>query len=364
MCLYRRPRSKYWWATWVAPDGTRVQRSTRCTDKAAAQRVAQRWRVEEERSWAAGDPPAEETLTISLAELAEHFLETASAVLSPRYVSGLRLTINRYILPEFGRTTIARTVTRNQVETWRRRLTLGEIASEGMRLRDDGRLSASTVNRVVSALRRLCNHAVRHRFMRSDPSQKLPVIKERPEERYRALASHEVEALAEALSHTRRAASHVAWLRFAVATGLRADEIASLRWDQIGDLPGTKTRKAITLAADQTKGGRRRIVPLVQDALTQLAAVPPRTDGLVFGPANRRTALERAWKATELPGRTPSAHDLRNTAASRAVAAGFDLAELMEWFGWTNPKTAQQYIHMYGGRWDSMARKMESSPAE
>ena len=66
-----------------------------------------------------------------------------------------------------------------------------------------------------------------------------------------------------------------------------------------------------------------------------------------------------ARERTGLPGRAPTAHDLRHSAASWAAAAGLDLVQMMEWFGWESPAVAQRYLHLYGSRWADMAAKMD-----
>ena len=72
----------------------------------------------------------------------------------------------------------------------------------------------------------------------------------------------------------------------------------------------------------------------------------------------RREALAGAWKRTGLPGRCPSAHDLRHTFASRCVAAGLSLAELKVIMGHDSIMTTERYIHTYGDTMHAVARKL------
>jgi integrase len=108
-------------------------------------------------------------------------------------------------------------------------------------------------------------------------------------------------------------------------TGQRADEIASLRWSEVGD-------HAIALPADRTKNARAHSVPLAKPALDILMAQPRRADDdgilrdLVFGVGQRgfsgwsrckERLDERISKENGAPLPGWRVHDLRRTVATR-----------------------------------------------
>lgn len=107
-------------------------------------------------------------------------------------------------------------------------------------------------------------------------------------------------------------------------TGQRADEIASLRWSEVGD-------HAISLPAERTKNARPHIVPLAKPALDILLAQPRRADDngilreLLFGVGQRgfsgwsrckERLDERIAKENGQPLPGWRVHDLRRTVAT------------------------------------------------
>jgi len=132
-------------------------------------------------------------------------------------------------------------------------------------------------------------------------------------------------------------------LKLLMLTGQRADEIASLRWAEIGKVDAKGNRvtdageppkfvtDAIDLPSDRTKNKRPHIVPLSEPAMALLAKQPRRADSdgmlrdLVFGVGQRgfsgwsrckERLDERITKelGSELPHWTP--HDLRRSMST------------------------------------------------
>jgi integrase len=113
-------------------------------------------------------------------------------------------------------------------------------------------------------------------------------------------------------------------------TGQRADEIASLRWSEVGD-------HAISLPPERTKNARPHIVPLAKPALDVLQAQPRRADDdgtlreLVFGIGQRgfsgwSRCKERLDERIAKEGGKPlpawRVHDLRRTVATGMADLG------------------------------------------
>lgn len=359
MKIYRRRRSPYWWATWVDLDGERHRRSTGCMDKRAAQRVAAQLVIDDERKRVTPKPRRRRQETIG--EALDDWLadvETASDY-SESYRRSLAKIARGHIRPALGQLRLDALDPPRIVE-WRDDLARGSTAR--------GRRSTATVNRIVYAFRAFLRWAVERGRLTSNPADGLSPLKERPIERHRALTDAVLDQwCAEIvrgdpeyrLHDPERALGHVHWLRFLCETGLRQGEGRIVTRGMV-DIE----RRHIRLAADQTKGASSRLVPLTGRALAILDALGVEAmpaDALVFGTVSRRGALEGAWKRTGLPGRCPSDHDFRHTAASVWIAAGATLAEVQAALGHKSPTTTARYIHRYGQGTADLARRIDTA---
>lgn len=351
--VYKRADSPYWWADFRTPSGRRVLKSTRCRDRTAALRISREWERAAEHEAADAAAGIERPSELTVADLARRYLaEIRNDHHAARTVEAYADHLRVYILPFFTPTGAAAAINRQAVEGFRRALLSGDLASRRLIGRRTGLPSAATVNRCMVTLRRLLDFGVRAGDLRENAAANLRPIRERTEDKFRALDDGELSALLEALGNRTKRSDHAAWASFIVATGLRDSEVETLEWSDVDT-----TRRWLRVRARKAKGARTRLVPLSDAALAILQALPHRT-GLVWGAHDRREALLRSWAETGLPGRAPTAHDFRNTCASRAAAAGLDLVQMMSMFSWLSPATAARYLHLYGGRFEEMARKL------
>jgi integrase len=169
-----------------------------------------------------------------------------------------------------------------------------------------------------------------------------PVIgtnKSEEKSRERVLKDHELRAIWKQAGDDH----YGSIIKLLMLTGQRADEIASLRWSEIGDVVVEAKRiteaiklppftiSAIDIPAERTKNKRPHIVPLSPPAMKILSDQPRRADDdgklreFVFGIAQRgfsgwsrcKERLDDRIKkelGTELPHWTP--HDLRRTMST------------------------------------------------
>ncbi len=350
--------SAFWSADFVLPTGERVRKSTGCTERSAAARVAGEWARQAQHAFADEAQGIERPVEIALLALADDYIDAMRVERAHRYVDSLLDHLRAYILPHFGPKTLASAITRRDVEAFRQALLEGAIETRSAATRRTGLPAPATVNRCMVTLRRMLDHGLRRGHLKQNVAANMVPLKERTHERHRALSDKEIAALIDELGSGRRNADdNVLWFRFMIATGLRNDEGATLLWTDV-DLQARR----LLVRSENAKGARSRRVPLTDaaiEALEEVRAGQP-SIGLVFGPRDRRTALLGAWARTGLPGRAPTAHDLRHTCASRAAAVGLDLVQLMSWFGWESPTVATRYLHLYGDRWADMAAKMDA----
>jgi integrase len=141
------------------------------------------------------------------------------------------------------------------------------------------------------------------------------------------------------------------WLKeivlFAINTGMRRNEILTLKWPQV-DLD----RRVITLLV--TKNKEKRGVPMnatVHAILTSKVTkrknsgyVFPSEAGTQIGPNNMERAFRKARKEAGLTD--VRIHDLRHTAASRMAQAGIDLYKVGTILGHNDVRMTKRYAHL------------------
>ena len=141
------------------------------------------------------------------------------------------------------------------------------------------------------------------------------------------------------------------WLReivtFALNTGMRQDEILSLKWPNV-DL----FRKTATVV--RSKNGEKRTIPMnnrVFELLKLKAKVRGIKSDYVFASRvgtkihhrNLRRAFYQALERAEIEDF--KFHDLRHTFATRLVQAGIDLYKVSRLLGHKDIKMTQRYAH-------------------
>lgn len=169
---------------------------------------------------------------------------------------------------------------------------------------------------------------------------------EEPDHRERVITGPEIRAMLRELGWGRklpvRSVSQAVAHCFlaALQTGMRAGELAGLRWIDVRD-------DYCTLHAGRTKSGKARQVPLTVIARRNLEMMRGWDADLVFGLSSQTLdAMFRKYRGRSgLEGFT--FHDCRHTAATR-LAQVLHVLDLCKMFGWSDPKRAMIYYNPTG----------------
>jgi integrase len=116
-----------------------------------------------------------------------------------------------------------------------------------------------------------------------------------------------------------------------------------------------------------TKSGRRREVPLNNEADAALVRQGPREAGPVFGTSSWY-AFRKTWEAAVKTAKVPDFHfhDLRHTFASWAIQRGATLPELKDLLGHSSLAMVMRYAHLSPEHLRSAVSRLEGvlTPAE
>lgn len=137
------------------------------------------------------------------------------------------------------------------------------------------------------------------------------------------------------------------WLILAAWCGLRAKEIALLKWECVLD---TVEPPLILVAADATKGHKERAIPLHPFAAAELATLAGRRTGFVFRRHDGLAGHNQPWLVSRLAnthlhecGSPATLHQLRHWFGTNTYRAKRDLRVVQELMGHESPNTTAGY---------------------
>ncbi len=319
----------------TAPDGRRVQKSSGTTDRRLAEEYASQLWTEAYREQRLGDRPRKTWEDAVTAWAAEHAHK--------RSLNKDQANL-RWLHPHLAGTRLDKITaqTIRGIAAVRASEPANKRSAKGAEGEPPALTSAATVNRMLALLRSVLRYAVTLDWL-----DRAPAIKLRKEhaDRLRWLTREEAELLlAELPEHLASAA------RFALATGLREQNVLRLEWNQV-DL----TRRIAWVHADQAKGGVSLSVPLNAAAMVTLRGQEGAHARWCFpgpdGSAPPVRASNKSWySAVKRAGLEPLRwHDLRHTWASWHVQAGTPLEVLKELGGWKSLVMVMRYAHLSPG---------------
>lgn len=197
-------------------------------------------------------------------------------------------------------------------------------------------VSPGTVNRELACLKTLFNKAVEWAKAETNPAAKVKKFREN-NARERILSSEEVRRLIECAAPAIRPV-----LIVALNTGMRRNEILSLRWTNIDFVKGY-------IFNEDSKSGKSRKIPMNAAVLEALHDLPKKYEYVFFNEETKshvkdiKTGFKAACRRAEIKGLR--LHDLRHTAASKMIEAGADLVTVSKILGHSSIQMTMRYAH-------------------
>jgi len=131
-------------------------------------------------------------------------------------------------------------------------------------------------------------------------------------------------------------------LIIALNTGMRRNEILSLKWQNVDFDRGF-------IFIEDSKSGKSRKVPLNVAAARAFQEVPHESEFVFYNPETKthmKNIAQGFAKAREVAGiRGLRLHDLRHTAASKMIEAGIDLVTVSKILGHSSIQMTMRYAH-------------------
>ena len=212
-------------------------------------------------------------------------------------------------------------------------------------LKEQGILSASSIDHHLKLLRRMLNLAVDWGMLEKNPVSRIQLLNEDNKvEHY--LDDDELERLLTVL-HTdeNRPVCLIALLL--ISTGCRLNEVLSARWQQID-----KANRVFRVDAINSKSKRVRSIPLNDSALEVLSQLDTEGhyDHLFINKHTEKpyTTIMKVWTRLRAKAGLPHLriHDLRHQYASFLVNSGRTLYEVQQILGHSDSKVTERYAHL------------------
>lgn len=363
-CIWKHPKSKYWYARFVDGNGRRRNRSTeivaRESTRKRAERLAEQWEEVANRKRTAlqcrkviaelhREITGEDMATLSLRNHIEGWLAAKKPETAPATYAFYKGATDKFLafMGERADADIAG-VTRQDVVNFRNRLA--------------GKLASGTVNHHVKALRMLFKAAERDALLMENPCAHVETVKkEAGRAERRPFTLDELQAVLAVAGPDWRS-----MILFGLYTGQRLMDLAGLTWQNIDTV-----KNEVRLVTRKT--GRRMTIPMAEPLKEHVATLtasddpsqpvhPSLHDDAVAGRSGRlsnafnallasvglRPAASRmATKQGRSAAREASVlsfHSLRATAATMMHEAGVPAAMVQELIGHDSEEVHRVYV--------------------
>jgi integrase len=315
--LFRR--GKTYWAR-AQRNNREIRRSLKTADRKTAERRLRLW-LNELDAIAFGEKPRR-----SYAEAEEKFIREHLTSIKPRAAQRYGDSL-KHLSEQFGDKTLDQ-------------ITSAELSSFEIKRRDQ-KVSTSTVRRDLACLSSLLTSCVDWEWIDANivPAylrrrSKRGLKEGAPRTRYLTEAE-ELTLLQAATPDVRRA------IILAIDTGLRREELFSLRWSQIDK------ERGIIITTTKTKSGRARSVPLPERSHAILPDYPGVDDYVLINPETKKRYLQMNKGFKGAVRRAGIAHlqwhDLRRTAGCRWLQRdGKNIMEVSMLLGHSSVQVTEQ----------------------
>jgi excisionase family DNA binding protein len=219
------------------------------------------------------------------------------------------------------------------------------------------RNSKSTANRYLALLKKMFSLAIDEGYLETNPAAKIKKSSEKDLLKERVLTEDEEVRLKSASYPVLRSIINVA-----VHTGMRLQEILSLRWAQVNFAE-------MMITAERTKSGKPRTIPLnaaLHDELLRLRSLDGQSPYVFPNPKTGKplTTVKTAFVATCRRAGIAGLrfHDLRHTFGSRLVEKGADIETVRSLLGHASIVVTQRYVHSTDERRRTAVEKLAEKP--
>lgn len=325
---YRRKDSPYWWVKYTDASGKATYESTGTDDRkeADAFEAKRRLEVHQQRKWGVQPQHSFEEMMIAFITAKQDEWRSHDRV---KY-SG------RHLQEHFAGMT---------AEQIRR----ADVAAYILKRKRLGR-APRTINRELDLLSAAFNYTrTQLEWHMQNPVSGMS-LKE-PEGSLRWIKRDEAETLIDEASRDGKSPHLADFIRLALNTGCRKNELLKLSWDRV-DLKANR----IHLDSGDTKNGKRRIVPVNQEARQALlgrarfrAEHCPESPWVFAHKDGKRVQfMQNGFKAACARAGIKDfrVHDLRHTCASWLVNAGVPLPEVRDLLGHSSIEMTERYAHL------------------
>ncbi len=219
-----------------------------------------------------------------------------------------------------------------------------------------GSVADNTINNELNTLSGIFTKAIEWGKAISNPVQR--VKRFRIKERKRILELWEQKALIIASAQEKMAPHLQALIIFDLNTGLRKEELLSLKWADVD-----MENRQILIRAEIAKYNKSRYVDLNRYALAVLESLPKKSEYVFTNKEGRRfDNFRRSFLAAAdragIEGIT--IHDLRRTFGSNCVMAGVSLVTVQAWMGHASIETTiKHYSHLVSSFKKEEIKKIE-----
>lgn len=295
--------------------GVRINRDTGCTTRREAEKWAANEKAEIDRQQAAGALQRSTRSQMTLGEALARYVEERLQFSRSWHVTERYHTAK--LASELGPETLVTD------------LSTADISGYVSRRQKDG-VAPATINRELTILRAMWGHASEVWEMQLRPIAWKRVKLRVPDQEIIPPTIDQIKKLIRASDPELQQI-----IMFAVLTGLRRNEIRTLRWDQINLDAG--------VALIDGKGGKKAWIPLGSHAISLLSGRQQDKQRPVFDTKNFRRRWESARALSGL--QTTRFHDLRHACATLLDSAGAPIQGIKQALRHSDVATSLKYAH-------------------